>query len=91
MGLFGWLNNIRKKITGQATFEEADQKYEELIRRFNQHKAYFESETEKCIQKIESAEKPQISQKKETGERLSFFNKSYYDVLYVLFSHLLTS
>lgn len=53
MGLFGWLNNIRKKITGQATFEEADQRYEELLRRFNKHKSYFESETEKCIQKIE--------------------------------------
>lgn len=54
MGFFGCINNIRKKITGQATFEEADQKYEELLQRFNQHKAYFESETEKCIQKIES-------------------------------------
>ena len=51
MGLFGWLNKIRKQFTGQATFEEADQKYEELLQRFNQHKAYFESETEKCIQK----------------------------------------
>ncbi len=53
MGLFGWIKNKVKNFTGQATFEEADQRYEKLMMRFNEHKEYFESETEKCIQKIE--------------------------------------
>jgi hypothetical protein len=53
MGFFGWINKQIKKFTGQATFEEADQRYEDIIKRFNEHKAYFDSETDKCIQKIE--------------------------------------
>ena len=42
-----------KCFTGQATFEEADRMYNEVLRRFEKHKAYFEKEVDNLSSEIE--------------------------------------
>ena len=64
MRLFSWIKRkaetvaVRiaegyKEFTGQSTFEEADRLYEEVMQRFNEHKAYFEKEVEKTTTEID--------------------------------------
>lgn len=53
MGFFGWLNNLRKKFTGQATFEEADKLYEEVKERYNRHKANYDQQVQKLTKEID--------------------------------------
>lgn len=43
-----------KKFTGQSTFEEADRLYEDVMRRFENHKSYFKGEVEKLSSEIET-------------------------------------
>jgi len=42
-----------KSFTGQATYEEADRLYEDVLRRFEEHKRYFENEVDKISSDIE--------------------------------------
>lgn len=42
-----------KSFTGQATFEEADRMYNDVLRRFEKHKAYFEKEVDNLCSEIE--------------------------------------
>ena len=42
-----------KSFTGQATFEEADRMYNDVLRRFEKHKAYFEKEADNLSSEIE--------------------------------------
>lgn len=54
-----------KSFTGQATFEEADKMYEDVMRRFEAHKAYFEKEVDNLSSEIEAQVKS-INSSKET-------------------------
>ena len=54
-----------KSFTGQATFEEADKMYEDVMRRFEAHKAYFEKEVDNLSSQIEAQVKS-INSSKET-------------------------
>lgn len=71
MGIFGWIKNkickavkavgdvatkFHKTYTGQATFEEADKLYEEIKKRFDEHKAYFKKE----VSELDSQIKEQV-------------------------------
>ena len=64
MGIFGWIGiKVRavaaaisrgyKSFSGQATFEEADRMYEDIKKRFEEHKAFFEKEVENISSQIE--------------------------------------
>jgi hypothetical protein len=64
MGIFGWIGRkVRavaaaisrgyKSFSGQATFEEADRMYEEIRKRFDDHKAYFEKEVDSISSQID--------------------------------------
>lgn len=59
------ISNGYKTFTGQATFEEADKMYEEVARRFEAHKAYFEKEVETLSSQIETQVKS-INKSKQT-------------------------
>ncbi len=54
-----------KSFTGQATFEEVDKMYEDVMRRFEAHKAYFEKEVDNLSSQIEAQVKS-INSSKET-------------------------
>lgn len=78
MGMFGWIKSIGKaisngykKFSGQATFEEADALYEEVLQRFKEHKAYFDKEVEKISEDIDS-QVNLINRSKETIKRELF-------------------
>ena len=64
MGIFGWIGRKAravaaaisrgyKSFSGQATFEEADRMYEDIKKRFEEHKAFFEKEVENISSQIE--------------------------------------
>ncbi|MBO6261051.1 MAG: DNA repair protein [Bacilli bacterium] len=64
MGIFGWIgikaravaaaiSRGYKSFSGQATFEEADRMYEDIKKRFEEHKAFFEKEVENISSQIE--------------------------------------
>lgn len=54
-----------KSFTGQATFEEADKMYEDVMRRYNSHVAYFKKEAKKLESQIEK-QVEEINNSKET-------------------------
>lgn len=65
MVIWGWIrdkfkkggkavSHSYKKFTGQADFEKADNLYNDVMNRFEQHKNYFENEVKKHTEKIES-------------------------------------
>lgn len=65
MGVFGWVDKKAKavgkaisdgyhKFTGQATFEKADKMYEDILRRFEEHKSHFEDAIETLSKEIET-------------------------------------
>ena len=64
MGIFGWIGRKAKAVvaaisrgyktfSGQATFEEADRMYENIRKRFDEHKAYFEREVDSISSQID--------------------------------------
>ena len=64
MGIFGWIGRKAravaaaisrgyKSFSGQATFEEADRMYEDIRKRFDEHKAYFEREVNNISSQID--------------------------------------
>lgn len=64
MGIFGWIGRKAramaaaisrgyKSFSGQATFEEADRMYEDIRKRFDEHKAYFEKEVDSISSQID--------------------------------------
>lgn len=59
------ISNGYKSFTGQATFEEADRMYEDVMRRFEAHKKHFEHEVDKISAEIENQVKS-INTSKET-------------------------
>lgn len=78
MGIFGWIKSVGKaiskgykKFTGEATFEEADRLYEEIYKRFEEHKAYFNKEVDKLSNEIETQVKS-INTSKETIKKELF-------------------
>lgn len=58
-------SNGYKSFTGQATFEKADKMYEDVMRRFEAHKAHFEKEVDRLSSQIETQIKV-INKSKET-------------------------
>lgn len=56
--IFGWIGkkteSFYKSFSGQAKFEEADRMYEDIKKRFEKHKAYFEKEANKINCQIEA-------------------------------------
>ena len=59
------ISNGYKSFTGEATFEEADRMYEDVMRRFETHKKYFEKEVDNLSLQIETHVKS-INQSKKT-------------------------
>jgi hypothetical protein len=64
MGIFGWIGRKAmavaaaisrgyKSFSGQTTFEEADRMYEDIRKRFDEHKAYFEREVDSISSQID--------------------------------------
>src|SRR5574344_2212958 len=48
------ISNGYKTFTGQATFEEADRMYDEVMQRSEAHKKYFEKQVDKLSSEIET-------------------------------------
>lgn len=69
MGIFGLIGrknkNLYKSYTGQATFEEADQMYDDISKRFEEHKKNLEKEVDTLSIQIETQVKL-INKSKET-------------------------
>ena len=76
MGIFGWIGRKAramaaaisrgyKSFSGQATFEEADRMYEDIRKRFDEHKAYFEKEVDSISSQIDEHVRS-INKSKET-------------------------
>lgn len=69
MGIFGLIGrknkNLYKSYTGQATFEEADQMYDDISKRFEEHKKKLEKEVDTLSIQIETQVKS-INKSKET-------------------------
>lgn len=82
MGIFGWIGRKAKAVvsaisggyksfSGQATFEEADKMYEDVMSRFEAHKEYFEKEVDTLSSEIEKEVKS-INHSKETIKKELF-------------------
>ena len=59
------ISNGYKSFTGEATFEKADKMYEDVMRRFETHKKYFEKEVDNLSLQIETQVKS-INESKKT-------------------------
>ena len=64
MGIFGWIGRKAravaaaisrgyKSFSGQATFEEADRLYDDVMKRFEEHKKYYNKEVKKLSSQIQ--------------------------------------
>lgn len=64
MGIFGWIGRKAravaaaisrgyKSFSGQATFEEADRLYNDVMKRFEEHKKYYNKEVKKLSSQIQ--------------------------------------